>query len=108
MNFFFLIVRPTRRSTLFPYTTLFRSGPLGLNHPVAGTTVVTSNAWHHVAATYDGTWKRYLDHTLDVTLADHQPPRADSIQHAALGTAMTSGGVAAGFFQGSIDEARIW
>src|SRR5437899_5856684 len=26
-NFLFLIVRPPPRSTLFPYTTLFRSGP---------------------------------------------------------------------------------
>ena len=41
-------------------------------------------------------------------LALGQPPRADSIQHAALGTAMTSTGAAAGFFQGQVDEARIW
>src|SRR5689334_23583271 len=27
--FFFLIIRPPPRSTLFPYTTLFRSGPGG-------------------------------------------------------------------------------
>jgi hypothetical protein len=62
------------------------TGPLGLNHPVAGTTVVTSNAWHHVAATYDGTWKLYLDGVLDATLAVNQPARGDSIQHAAIGT----------------------
>ena len=37
-----------------------------------------------------------------------QPPRADSIQHAALGTALTSAGAAAGFFAGTLDEARIW
>src|SRR6266540_3987819 len=85
------------------------AGPLGLNHPVSGTAVVTSNVWHHAAATYDGTaWKLYLDGALDVSLAVAQPARADSIQHAALGTAMTSAGVAAGFFQGIIDEARIW
>src|SRR5215212_9932990 len=84
------------------------TGPLGLNHPVSGNTVVTSNAWHHVAATYDGTWKLYLDGNLDGTLAVNQPARGDSIQHAAIGTAMTSTGAAAGFFQGTIDEARIW
>src|SRR5262249_61067518 len=27
--FFFLMIRPPPRSTLFPYTTLFRSGPAG-------------------------------------------------------------------------------
>ena len=75
---------------------------------ITGSAVVTSNVWHHVAATYDGTWKLYLDGALDASLAVGQPPRSDSIQHAALGTAMNSTGVAAGFFQGVIDEARIW
>ena len=85
------------------------TGPLGLNHPVSGTTVVTSNVWHHAAATYDGTtWRLYLDGVADGSLAVGQPPRSDSIQHAGLGTAMTSTGVAAGFFQGVMDEARIW
>ena len=37
-----------------------------------------------------------------------QPPRADSIQHAALGTALNSTGAAAGFFAGALDETRIW
>ena len=80
----------------------------GLNHPITGTTVVTSNVWHHAAATYDGTWRLYLDGVLDGTLAVNQPPRADSIQQAALGSALTSTGTAAGFFAGVIDEARIW
>src|SRR4029079_9829856 len=35
-------------------------------------------------------------------------PEATSIQHAGIGTAMTSTGAAAGFFQGVVDEARIW
>ena len=85
------------------------SGPLGLNHPVTGTTVVTSNVWHHAAATYNGTtWRLYLDGVLDGSLVVSQPARSDSIQHAALATAMNSSGVAAGFFQGDLDEARIW
>ncbi len=86
-------------------------GTLGLNHPVSGNTVVTSNVWHHAAATYDGqTWKLYLDGVLDgtLTLSAARPPRSDSIQHAALATAMNSTGVAAGFFQGVLDESRIW
>src|SRR5205814_9047235 len=36
------------------------------------------------------------------------PPRADSIEQAALGTALNSSGSAAGYFAGSLDEARIW
>src|SRR5205823_12381426 len=42
LSFFFLIIRPPPRSTLFPYTTLFRSEderryggePVGVGHPV--------------------------------------------------------------------------
>ena len=81
---------------------------LGLNHPITGTTVVTSNVWHHAAATYDGTWRLYLDGVADGSLAVSRPPRSDSIQHAALGSALTSTGAAAGFFAGVIDEARVW
>ena len=67
------------------------------NHSFIGNTAITSNVWHHVAATYDGTWRLYLDGA-DGFLVVNQPPRADSIQHAGIGTAMTSTGVAAGFF----------
>ena len=84
-------------------------GTPGLNHPIIGNTVVTMNAWHHAAATYDGTtWKLYLDGVADGTLTVGQPARSDSIQHAALGTAMTSAGAALGFFAGVVDEARVW
>ncbi len=81
----------------------------GANHPVAGTTAVASNYWNHAAATYDGTtWRLYLNGNLEATLAANRTPRSDSIQHAAIATAMNSTGVAAGSFDGVIDEARIW
>ena len=84
----------------------------GLNHPVQGTTAIAAdNAWHHVAATFDGTtWNLYVDGVLDANsvVGAGRLPRADSIQHAAIGSALTSNGTAAGFFNGVIDEARIW
>ncbi|HUX69140.1 MAG TPA: LamG-like jellyroll fold domain-containing protein, partial [Cellulomonadaceae bacterium] len=82
----------------------------GGNHPIAGTKVLTTNAWHHVAATYDGTtWRLYLDGILDKALVVGAfTPESTSIQHAGLATAMDTNGVAAGFFAGTIDEARIW
>lgn len=81
----------------------------GANHPVVGTTPVSSNVWHHVAASYDGTtWRLYLDGALEGTLAANATPRSDSIQHFGIGTAMNSTGVAAGFFDGIIDEVRVW
>ncbi len=81
----------------------------GGNHPLTGATVVTSNVWHHAALTFNGTaLTLYLDGVADGTLAVTATPESTSIQHAAIGTAMTSAGVAAGFFQGIMDEARIW
>ena len=87
--------------------------PTGPNHPVSGTAVVTSNVWHHAAVTYNattGTWKLYLDGVLDRTLVLSSAflPNSGSIQHAALGSSLTSTGTAAGFFNGALDEARIW
>ncbi len=85
----------------------------GQNYPIFGNTVITSNVWHHAAATYNTstfTWNLYLDGVLDSTFTNPTgaTPRNDSIQHFGIGSAFTSTGVAAGFFQGVIDEARVW
>ena len=82
----------------------------GGNHPIFGRTAICDNIWYHAAATYDGTtWRLYLNGELEATVVVGAfTPRSDSIQHAALGSAMTSTGAAAGFFRGQIDEARIW
>ena len=90
------------------------TGPTpGLNHPLTGGTTVTQNVWHHAAVTYDGlSMKLYLDGVLDGTLVVSTttpvPPRNDSAQWAALGTAMNTTGAPAGFFAGTMDESRIW
>ena len=89
----------------------FEDTATGLNHPFTATTVVgVSSVWHHAAATYDGSvWRVYLDGVLDGTSTPQAAtPESGSIQHASLGTAMNSTGVAAGFFAGQLDEARIW
>jgi len=81
----------------------------GLNHPVSGITPICNFKWYHAAATYDGTtWRLYLNGNLEATLAVSRLPRSNSIQHAALATAMNSTGVANGFFNGRLDEPRIW
>ena len=81
----------------------------GLNHPIAGVTAVQTGVWQHAAVTYDGTsWALYLDGELENTLVVGQPPQSASIQHSGLGTAMTSSGATAGFFNGAFDEVRIW
>src|SRR6266542_2695444 len=87
----------------------------GANHPLTGTTTITTNVWHHAAVTYNGSSLNpsltlYLDGVLDgqINLTGAHAPRSDSIQHAALGSALNSTGAAIGFFAGMLDEARIW
>ena len=86
----------------------------GQNYPAKGSTIIQNNTWYHAAVTYDGRYyKLYLNGIQDGATTDtgaNRLPRWDSIQHAGLGTAMTSAGVsgAAGYFQGVLDEARIW
>ena len=89
--------------------------PAGQNQPILGTITITTNVWHHAAATFDGAyWKLYLDgvldNSLDVTNPGFPPPKPQylSIQYAGIGTAMNSSGVASGYFAGIIDEVRIW
>ena len=82
---------------------------LGRNHPITGVTPILNNVWYHGAVTYDGaTLQLYLNGALEATAVVGQPARGDSIEQAALGTALTATGVASGFFAGTIDEARIW
>ena len=81
----------------------------GGNHPVAGVTPIVNGLWYHAAATYDGTkWVLYLNGVVEVELTVSQTPRWDSIQHAGLATAMNSSGAASGYFDGLLDEVRIW
>ena len=81
----------------------------GLNHPVAGHTVITNNGWYHAAVTYDGAeWRLYLNGILETNLYVGRPVRGDSIQHGSLAAALNSTGGAAGAFAGVLDEARIW
>jgi hypothetical protein len=80
------------------------------NHPSFGvTSLPIGSGWHHVAATYDGTsLKLYLDGALESSSAIGRPLAAASTVAAALGSALNSGNTAAGFFDGAVDEVRVW
>ncbi|MDQ3369659.1 MAG: metallophosphoesterase [Myxococcota bacterium] len=81
----------------------------GANHPVVGRTAIPRGTWHHVAATYDGaSWRLYVDGVLDGEAQVSATPRTDSIHPFAIGTAISSEGVARGFLHGAVDEVRLW
>src|SRR5438552_3539667 len=71
---------------------------------------ICDGIWYHAAASYDGTtWRLYLNGNLEAqVVVGAFTPRFDSIQHAALGTALNSSGNAGGAFMGALDEVRIW
>ncbi|MBX3740392.1 MAG: DNRLRE domain-containing protein [Akkermansiaceae bacterium] len=81
----------------------------GANVPITGVTPVPYGQWNHAAMTFDGAnFRLYLNGKLERIIATTVQPRADSIQHASIATAMDSNGLAEGFFGGYLDEVRIW
>src|SRR5258708_26911559 len=73
--FFFLMIRRPPRSTLFPYTTLFRSNPRGACAPIRQTSCGPIQPLLHPSA---GTARSYLDikkrseeHTSELQSPDH-------------------------------------
>ena len=86
-------------------------GAIGLNHSMTGNAVITTNVWHHLAVTYDGqVWRLYVDGQQDssLDLGATIPPAFAAESPSAIGSALTKAGVAAGSFQGDVDEVRIW
>jgi len=87
----------------------FEDSATGANHPVAGVTPIEEGTWHHAAATYDSRrWRLFLDGRLEAERTVYQVPRADSLQHFSLATAMNSTGSPSGRFEGMLDEVRVW
>jgi hypothetical protein len=80
-----------------------------LNHPLFGNTPITDGVWDHAAATYDGTNMRlYLNGTLENELMVGQPADSASNAYVSIGSALNTSGEASGYFDGAIDEVRIW
>lgn len=108
MNYFLGIIPSTMVLTADFEEGASGSNP-GDNHPITGTTTLNLNQWYHVAATYDGNdWYLYLDGSLEGTKSVGEPCQNLSIQHSAVGSALLSTGDPQGYFEGEIDEVRIW
>ncbi len=84
-------------------------GTPGLNHPINGQTPIVAGQWYHAAVTYNGTsWALYLNGNLEAEAYVGQPARADNISPTALATMLRSDNATRGFFDGALDEVRIW
>jgi hypothetical protein len=87
----------------------FEDKETGANHPILGVTPLRFDTWYHAAVTYDGKqWRLYLNGALEAELTVGKAARNDSLQHAALAAALNSTGAPDGFFDGTLDEVRIW
>lgn len=87
----------------------FEDKQTGANHPILGVTPLRLNTWYHAAATYNGSkWRLYLNGVLEAELTVGKAARNNSVQHASLATALDSEGTPDGFFDGALDEVRIW
>lgn len=85
----------------------------GANYKIIGVNILVNNTWNHVAVTFDKatkTWNLYINGALDKTetISGTHTPESTCLGHAGLATRLTSTGTASGFFQGIIDEPRIW
>ncbi len=106
---FFLGIDTTQNVLAFDFEEGVGGSKPSLNHPLFGITPITNGVWYHAAATYDGTSMRlYLNGTLDNEIAVSQPVDASSNAYASIGSALNSTGLPSGFFNGVIDEVRIW
>jgi hypothetical protein len=81
----------------------------GTDHFVIGSTDIGTNEWHHIATTYDGAQlKVYVDGVEDGSQDVSESPTPNSTAHFAVGTTLNPQGNPAGFFEGQIDEVRVW
>ncbi len=76
---------------------------------VQGNAIVNDNTWHHIAATHEqstGDVNIYVDGILDIT----GNITYDAFYHEfnRIGSSFNTGTVDGDFFDGSIDEVRIW
>lgn len=66
------------------------------------TVTYTTNTWYHLAATYDGTLKIYVNGVLDTTIASPVTPTAASTLYVGMRGGNT------GYFAGKLNDVRVY
>ncbi|UCH14745.1 MAG: metallophosphoesterase [Bacteroidales bacterium] len=81
----------------------------GKNHHLAGFTTIHNDMWYHAAVTYDGVYlKLYLNGILESALEIEKQPMNQSNIKTVIGGVILTGDILAGYFNGLVDETRIW
>src|SRR5215218_4306579 len=91
----------------------FEDNGTGAHHTIVGNTSLPTNTWTHVAVSYsiaNKVWTLYVNGVVDKTATEsgNIVPQSLSTVSVTVATALNSGGTASGFFNGMIDEVRIW
>jgi len=100
--------------TALPYDFVFQIGPTGrfalyaANAWDAGSSAVPLNEWAHVAATYDGTAKRfYINGELDRSVPSQNLFGGPAISFTTY-IGRQAMGCVCNWFKGRLDEVRVW
>src|SRR5215218_1002783 len=89
----------------------FEDNATGAHHTIVGAATLATSTWIHVAVSYgSNTWRLYINGAIDQTniLTGNFTPQSLSTVSAAIGASLNSNSSAEGFFNGMIDEVRIW
>src|SRR5437868_12007006 len=98
--FFFLMSPRPPRSTLFPYTTLFRST---VGDVATSTATVTDKAWHYVAATKNGSDRK----STRLNSSQASTSYADIFVNKSL-PLIIGQSINSSYFSGTIDEVALY
>lgn len=74
----------------------------------SATTAISTNTWHHIAATFDNTATSKLKLFVDGTLAASGNPSVTTFTNATNGIAIGRRNDLTGYFSGYIDEVKVW
>lgn len=78
----------------------------GSNQSLTSNTALTDNVWRHVAVTYDGTLKLYIDGVLDKEITKTAPIANSNL--FSIGARRNNNGSINNEWKGGLDELRIW
>jgi hypothetical protein len=75
---------------------------------IASTFGITTNRWYHIAVTFDGTYKLYIDGIEVATSGSAQSAPGANAFECILGAMGQNGAIPINHFNGWMDELRIW